>query len=121
MSTIDDLKKAYNFSNYSRTIKNQIELLKLEKTKRLRFAHAGGLFELTPQFIMYVKAYADQGIYQGVFEDINDTPIKIEDIETIFQDMLETERTVLNWYFTEYEKIRKMRNLTDMIDTSVHD
>lgn len=116
MSEVENLEKAYNFSNYSRTIKNQIDLLKLKVKKQLRFSINGGMFEITPEFLIHVKSYAEQGIYQAVFLDINDIPIKIEDLEEFYQEILTKERNVLNEYYEEFEKIRMVRKLTDLID-----
>lgn len=116
MSEVENLEKAYNYSNYSRTINNQINLLKLKVKKQLRFSINGGMFEITPEFLIHVKSYAEQGIYRAVFLDINDIPIKIEDLEEFYQEILTKERNVLNEYYEEFEKIRMVRKLTDLLD-----
>jgi len=111
-----DLIKAYNFGNYSRTIQNQIDLLKLKMKKQLQMSRFGGSFELTPEFIIYIKAYADQGIYRAVLLDKFDNPVQVDDMENFFQDVLTIRRNVLNDFYEQFEKIRKTRNLTDMLD-----
>mgnify|MGYP003646433357 CR=1 FL=1 len=105
----NDLIKAYNFGNYSRTIQNQINLLKIQMKKRL-------LFELTPEFIIYIKAYADQGIYRAVLLDKFDNPVQVDNMEDFYEDVLTIRRNVLNDFYEEFEKIRKTRNLMDMLD-----
>ena len=111
-----NLIKAYNFGNYSRTISNQIELLKLKMKKQLQYSNYGGSFEITPEFLIYVKAYVDQGIYRAVILDKFENPINITAIEDFYDDIMSQRRKVLNEFYEEFEKIRLMRNLTDMID-----
>lgn len=111
-----DLIKAYNFGNYSRTIQNQINLLKLKMKKELQFSMHGGSFEVTPEFLVYVKAYSDQGIYRAVLLDKFDNPVMIEDIDEFYDSVMSLRRKTLNEFYAEFEKIRKTRNLTDMID-----
>lgn len=111
-----DLLKAYNFGNYSRTIQNQINLLKLQMKKKLQFSIHGGSFELTPEFIVYIKSYADQGVYRAVFLDKFDNPVQVNDVEEFYDTVLNIRRNVLNDFYEDFEKIRKTRNLTDMLD-----
>lgn len=112
----NDLIKAYNFGNYSRTIKNQIDLLKLKMKSQLQFSKHGGSFEVTPEFLIYVKAYADQGIYRAVLLDKYENPVLVENVEEFYDDIMSIRRKVLNEFYEEFEKIRMVRNLTDMLD-----
>lgn len=116
MSDYDDLLKAYNFGNYARTIHNQINLAKLKMRKQLKYAVNGGIFEITPEFIIHVKSYSDQGIYRAVFLDINDNPILIEDIELFFQTIIEQERQVLNQFYEDITEIKAKRSLMNFLD-----
>jgi len=116
MSDYDDLVKAYNFGNYMAVIQNQIKLAKHKMKKQLRYAMNGGIFDITPEFIIHMKSYADQGIYRSVFIDINENPILIEDLEEFFQTVIEIERTVLNEYYEEITAIRKKRSLMEFLD-----
>ena len=117
MSKYDkDLIKAYNFGNYSRTIKNQIDLIKLKMKKKLQFSIHGGSFELTSDFIVYVKSYADQGVYRAIFLDQFENPVQVDNVEEFYDKVHSIRRNVLNEFYEEFEKLRKTRNLTDMLD-----
>ena len=114
MSEQENLLKAYNYGNYARTIRNQINLLRIELDKKLQYSENGGIFKITPEFIAYVKAYLDQGSYRAIFLDSHKNPILIKNVESFFREIMKKEKEVLNEYYQNVNEIRKIRNLKEM-------
>ena len=51
-----------------------------------------------------------------VLLDDNDTPVRIEDLNTFFTDILDIYFTATNEYQTEYEKIRTKRSVNGLVE-----
>lgn len=95
-------------------IQNQIALLKLKAKNCLQISINGGLFNITPELMAHVQLYI-QRAYQSnlvgaVFLDKNDNPIKIDDLTDFLDKMYEREMEVLNEYYVEHEKLKKLKS-----------
>ena len=103
-------------------IQNQIALLKFKVKNSLQISLAGGLFNITPELIshaqIYFNHYSDgRGTpVSAIFLDKNDNPIKIVCVEYFLNKMLEREAEVLNEYYVEYEKLKKLKSPVEWLE-----
>lgn len=71
---------------------------------RLTIPYAGGLWNITPEFIAYLRGSS----YEVVILDIYNTPIKIETAKLL--DLAEnTYKTIMNEWYEEYQLLNKNR------------
>ena len=97
-------------------IQNQIALLKLKAKNCLQISMNGGLFNITPELMAHVQLYIMKEypkslpVDGAIFLDKNDNPIKIDDLVDFLSKMYEREMEVLNEYYVEYEKLKKLKS-----------
>lgn len=105
-------------------IQNQIELLKLKTKNCLQISINGGLFNITSELICCVQIYFDRlgsdlspdTPVSAIFLDKNDNPILIDDLADFLNKMLEREAEVLNEYYVEYEKLKKLKSPVEWLE-----
>ena len=111
------LSKALEFSNYMVTLNNQKRILKEKYYESAVHYFNGGQFAVTKELITFVNMLCTKGNDSDiVLLDDNDTPVKIEDLNTFFTDILDIYFTATNEYQTEYEKIRTKRSVNVLIE-----
>jgi hypothetical protein len=111
------LKKALDISNYMVTLNNQKRLLKEKFYEDLIFFTDGSQFLVTQNLITFVKMLIDSGYDTDiVLIDDNDIPVKIENLENFYQDILDVYFTSANFYMNEYEKLKKSRSIEKIVN-----
>ena len=109
------LERALEFSQYRETLNNQMQALKSQVEAKLLFSINGGTFKVSPELISFVNLLISKGQTETVLLDVNDTPIKITDVEEFETEILSRYYEVTNDYLTQYEKIRKARSVKKIV------
>lgn len=107
----DRLEKALDHSNYKATIVQQKENIKVRLNTALLFAKNGGLFTITPALISFVELLVRRGDSEAILIDDRGNPAQIIGLEDFLDEILAIYTEATNEYFTEYEAIRKARNV----------
>lgn len=110
------LEKALQFSNYRTTLYAQLENLKLKTQNDLMYSHNGGTFEITRDLISFCYALMGDDQSDTVLLDVNDLPILISDLKTFTDDIYSKYFEAMNEYYVEYEKLRKARKVSAIVD-----
>jgi len=105
------LEKALEFSNYMVTLNNQKRALKEKFYNECVFYDNGGTFTITKEMITFVKVLIDKGNKDAVLIDDNDLPIRIENLEKFYEDLVTNYFEASNSYYTEYQKLKTKRSV----------
>jgi hypothetical protein len=99
------------------TLNNQKRLLKEKFYENLIYFDSGSQFIVTQNLINFVKLLIESGYDTDVvLIDDNDIPVRINDLQTFYQNILDVYFKSSNAYMNEYEKIRKSRTIEKLID-----
>tara|TARA_B100001093_G_C26784013_1_gene995856 strand:- start:1375 stop:1746 length:372 start_codon:yes stop_codon:yes gene_type:complete len=109
------LQTALEFSNYRQTLNNQKEVLKAKTESLLSYSINGGTFTIDRELITFVKILIDDKHTDAVLLDIYNHPIAI-DLQNFYAEIMSRYFEVTNDYYVEYEKIRKARNVSSVLD-----
>jgi len=99
-------------SEFERTMSVQFDVQQSKKNIReknqqsLTIASNGGLFKITPEFILFLSLYAGKEI---VVEDSFQNPIKITNTnDLLFKAKAKYQEVMNNWYI-EYNNVKNIR------------
>jgi hypothetical protein len=109
----DKLAKALEASNYRLTLNIQRENSKLKLKTHLTYSINGGIFKISQDFISFIFALS-QGRQHAVVLDINDNPIKIDDLSDFYEEILSIYQEGMNEYLAEFEKFKSLRTTTKL-------
>lgn len=112
----DRLEKALEFSNYRVTLYNQHEALKLRMRNALTHACNGGTFKITQELIGFCNTLILDEQTEAVLLDINELPILIPELQEFYDTIYSKYFEALNDYSIEYEKLRKARKVSAIVD-----
>ena len=112
----EKLQKALEFSNYTVTLNNQRRILKEKYNEELILYYNNGKFTVTQAFFTFVSSLVSMNVEQTVIVDDNDTPIKIEDTVSFFENVKHAYVTATNKYLDEFQELRKKRNVQGLVD-----
>ena len=111
------LKKALDISNYMVTLNNQKTLLKEKFYEDLIYFDSGSQFLVTQNLITFVKLLIESGHDTDVILiDDNDIPVKINNLENFYQNILDVYFTAANSYMTDYESIKNSRTIEKLVN-----
>lgn len=111
----DRLEKALDHANYKHTLVQQKENIKLRFQNATILGKNGGFFTVTPQLIVFVDTLIKREHTDTVLIDDKETPIHISDLEDFLGEAMSLYAEATNEYYTEYEKIRKARNVKSIV------
>ena len=109
------LQTALEFSNYRQTLNNQKEVLKAKTESLLSYSINGGTFTIDRELITFVKVLIDDKHTDAVLLDIYNHPIAV-DLQNFYAEILSRYFEVTNDYYVEYEKIKKARKVSSVLD-----
>jgi len=109
------LQTALEFSNYRQTLNNQKEVLKAKTESLLSYSINGGTFTIDRELITFVKVLIDDKHTDAVLLDIYNHPIAV-DLQNFYSEIMSRYFEVTNDYYVEYEKIRKARKVSSVLD-----
>lgn len=112
------LSKALEFANRRTTLNNQNAALKAKTQSLLSYSTNGGTFTINRELISYVSSYLanDKDAKNVVFLDIYDNPILIKDLKEFSEEITSRYHEVINDYYAEYQKLRKVRKVQEVLD-----
>lgn len=110
------LQKALEFSNYTLTLNNQKRNIK-NRVAQLQMVHSdGGVFIANHETISFVKALVDTEEKNIYMLDSKNNPIKIVNPSELLEKLFSAYFSATNEYASEYEKLRKARNIKQIMD-----
>ena len=109
------LTKALEFANYRVTLNNQQAALKAKTQSLLSYSINGGTFTINMELINFTKLLIAEGAENAVLLDIYQNPIRIE-LSPFYKEILSRYYEVTNYYYAEYEKLRKARKVHKVLD-----
>lgn len=109
------LQTALEFSNYRQTLNNQKEVLKAKTESLLSYSINGGTFTIDRELITFVKVLIDDKYTDAVLLDVYNHPIAV-DLQNFYSEIMSRYFEVTNDYYVEYEKIRKARKVSSVLD-----
>lgn len=105
------LSKALEFSNFRVSLFNKKENIRVKMDSMMTYAINGGVFKAKIETINFLKLLIDDGKDQVVLIDLNGNPIEITDIKGLYSELLSRYFQATNFYYVEYDKIRKARTV----------
>jgi hypothetical protein len=115
MNMDNRLSKALEFSNYRLTINTQQLALRAKTQNLLSYSVNGGTFTIDLQLITFCKQLIDSGKSDVVLLDCYQNPIRVE-LGEFYDEILSRYFEVTNDYYIEYEKLRKARKISKVLD-----
>jgi hypothetical protein len=107
---MDKLEEALAFAQYQSTLNNQRQLLKQKFQDSIILAYNGGLFKVDPQFIAGLN-----GLDTGWLLDINDNPIKIEDMSQLIKDARALWAQAITTYGEAFNQLKTKRSVKAVV------
>lgn len=109
------LEAAFDLVNYQETLRNQRDLLEQWVNEKLQYAINGGLFDITPEFISMINVFISNNRYDVILLDKNKTPIKINDLQSFYNDVIGQYIETTNQYYAEYQKLQSQRTTAEVV------
>lgn len=109
------LDDALAFARYRDTLNNQLSKLKIRSQAALVLSKSGGTFTINRELICFLKYLKDEGVETSVLIDDNGNPVKVENVTALLKEVLSKYSEVTNDYLTEYQEIRKARNVQSIL------
>ncbi len=110
------LTKALEFANYRQTLNNQLHKTKIKTEGLLTLAKSGGTFKVGQDLICFLDYLIRTDVDGAVLLDINNVPIRIDDLHSFLNEVTARYFEVVNDYAQEYQTIRQSRNVKSIID-----
>jgi hypothetical protein len=109
----DRLEKALDIAKTRQT--QNIEKRRLQEKLRtdLTIPYGGSNFYIDRDLILYFNTVTEKSV---IVLDDNLTPVKIAKVEEFKKLINDTYTTVLAQYYTDFEKLRKKRNIKDIVE-----
>ena len=106
-----------NFDDVIKTI-NRLEVVNDQKRilfanieTKLCIAKNGGIFDITSDLLLLVKLYIDLGYKDIILMDKNRNPIKIADLHSFLEELIERHIEIMNEYYVRYESLKDQKDL----------
>jgi len=102
----NSISMAQAYSNKMKQFNNQLKLLKEKYLEQNIFYKNGHQFTITLSLINHCLGYINLGKSNSiVLLDDYDLPVRIENLQDFYDDIIDTYQQNLNSYIVEYEKI----------------
>lgn len=109
------LEAAFDLVNYQETIRNQRDLLEQWVDEKLQYGCNGGLFNITPELISMINVLIATNRLNVILLDKNKTPIKVEDLQKFYDDILGLYIEVTNQYYADYQRLQSQRTTAEVV------
>jgi len=114
--TDDRLHKALEFANYRQTFFNQKQILKNKSEALLSYSTQGGTFKVTQELIAFAGTFVQQGYEEIVLLDVNENPIKIDDLKSFLTEITSRYFEVTNDYHKQYSEMQTKRRTAKLVE-----
>jgi hypothetical protein len=83
----------------------------------LTYGHAGGIFKINRELIVFVQMLINQGRTENVpFIDENGNPILVADLQLFKDEIMDRYFTSTYAYYEDYQKIKSSRTVEKLLD-----
>ena len=110
------LEKALEFSNYIATFESQKRILFERYQQNLILYKNGGKFAVTEHRLNFLQTLLSNGVGESVLIDDNNLPVRFENLEELFKEMLETFNEATGRYEYEYNALKSKRSIEKLVD-----
>lgn len=116
-NAIDErLGAALEASNYRISLQLQKDAAKLKLQNDLTFSVNGGIFIADRNLISFVSALLNTGNTQSIILDVNENPIKIENLEEFLDELISLYNEGMNDHLKEYSRIKNSRTTSKVVN-----
>jgi hypothetical protein len=110
------IEKAFEISKVAVSIANQKRIFQEEYDLNLFYFENNGVFKATKELISYVKTIKDLSQDTAiVLLDDNNTPIRIENIETFLNAIVDKHMQANNRFFFQYENLKTVETIESIL------
>jgi len=110
------LEKALEFSNYMITLSNQKRILGEQFNENVIYYFNGGEFTASPELMSFCQCLLFRSQTDTILIDNNGLPVEIENLQLFSDNIASIYYTASNKYLTEYNKLKKNRTVSGIID-----
>lgn len=111
----EKLSKALEFANYTRTFEDQKRLLKEKYFDSLIYYQNGGQFTVDKTLITFVSVLLKK-LTDTILIDDNDNPIKIENLEKFYNDIIDLYFQSSNSYYINLHNLKSKRSIEKLVE-----
>ena len=110
------LEKALDYSNFRMILSTRQTNLKTLMENRLNLSYQGGFFKIDKEMLSFLGVLLINGHTETVVIDVNDIPIKIDDLDDFAKKASETYGNAMEDYYESYKKLDEAREIRKVID-----
>ena len=111
----EKLSKALEFANYTRTFEDQKRLLKEKYFDSLIHYYNGGQFTVGKTLVTFVSLLLEKQADTILIDD-NDNPIKVEDLQKFYDDIVDLYFQSSNSYYTNLHNLKSKRSIEKLVE-----
>lgn len=112
----DRLRRALDFSNYRQTLHIHRENIKQRYNSQLQLVAYGGVFYAERDLISFINMLIDADNQSAIIIDSKNNPINVENLKEFKIDLLEAYHQATNELYTEYQRLKKSRNIKAILE-----
>ena len=110
------IEKAFAVANYMATLSNQRRIILEEFNQKLVYYVNGGTFKVGPDLINFTKNVLEMGHNSDVpFIDSNNFPILITDVQSFYNNIVDSYFQAINDYSVKFAEIKSKRSVKDIV------
>lgn len=106
--TFDDVIKTISRLE---AVNDQKRIILANIETKLIIAKDGGIFDITPDLLLFIKMYIDLEYADIILMDKNRNPIKIVDLQAFLEELVERQVEIMNEYYVRYESLKDQKDL----------
>lgn len=111
----EKLSKALEFANYTQTLEDKKSQIKEKFYQTTIYFFAGGQFSVNESLLCFVSLL-QQKQNEAILIDDNDNPIKVDDLQTFQNNILDVYFQATNEYFTNLQNIKNKRSIEKLVE-----
>ena len=109
------IEQAFEVANYMATLSNQRRIILEEFNQKLIYYINGGTFKIDYSLINFTKNVLEMGHNSDVpFIDSNNFPILITDVQSFYNNIVDSYFQAINEYSVKFAEIKSKRKIEDM-------
>ena len=110
------LEKAFQTANYMASLSNLRRVALEEYKQSLIYYFQGSSFTVTRELIVFVHTLTELGKTESVILDDNSIPLKVENLKTFLDNLLNVYAEASNLYISKYAEIKSKRRVEGLVD-----
>lgn len=110
------IEKAFQTANYMASLSNLRRVALEEFNQNLIYYFQGSSFTVTRELIVFVHTLTELGKTEFVILDDNNIPLKVENLKTFLDNLLNVYAEASNAYVIKYAEIKSKRRVEGLVD-----